>query len=859
MLHKMQKSTHKTHRNTPRIAKKIFLMIILIGFLFFLPFISALDSVWDQGPYYYWSFDEGSGTNVVDSAGHNNLTVTDQWSNLGKLDDAYNMSVDAGQDTGIRLNLINGSGSNLTFNWWLRINEVEAGAMMGINRDDANGKFNVQQYDSPSGDDLRLSLHDSAGQCNLEWADIGYDTWVMLTITINSSGATIWKNDATHIEGCDLNQYSIKDANLHLWETEDGNNDEKGFEFDEFGIWNRTLNSSEIVLLYNSGAGLAFGEGETVIADTSVNLTSLYPEDASAFSTSSVNFTINGTTSGYWNFTNATVYVWNSTELINSSYNVFTGNNNQANISIHSFDLDNYIWNTEFCWENATFSNCSFSDTGNLTFDIGATLINITHATDTWETSNATFIANFNILSGSEISLAQLLYNGTIYTISDTAVVGTTLTLTKEIDIPLNEDEFATEQKQFRFRFFYEGASNQTTDYYYQNVSFINLQLCNGTFETRSLNFTMYDELNQTILDTVTYPSSYEIYFDYWMGGGDVKKNYSFQNLSGGANYTFCLYPNTTFYTDMDLDYSAGGYAENNYYLRNSSISNVSQNFNLFLLPSALATKFYITIQQGADFVDGAIVQISKHFVGQGIYKTTSIKLTDDDGEFPFNADLDADYRFNIIKDGVVLDVIDKKASCEEAPCTFNLLIEEEGGSAFYGYNTLYAQNIVSNISFNRNTSIVTYNFVDTTGLANYFRLKVSQIRFNNASYVLCDTSTYASSGSIICNLTGYEGSFIAKGYISRSPELLDLIYGFIIDEDVIKETGLDLLFVSMGILITLVFAAAAMSKGNPSTIIFVFGITILGLKIIKFIPFSWVVISTIEIVIFFILMKLKI
>jgi len=61
-----------------------------------------------------------------------------------------------------------------------------------------------------------------------------------------------------------------------------------------------------------------------------------------------------------------------------------------------------------------------------------------------------------------------------------------------------------------------------------------------------------------------------------------------------------------------------------------------------------------------------------------------------------------------------------------------------------------------------------------------------------------------------------------------------------------------------MILIITLVIAGAVISKGNPSTVLFILGISILGLKLINLFPFSWVVVATLEVLIIFLIFKIK-
>jgi hypothetical protein len=386
--------------------------------------------------------------------------------------------------------------------------------------------------------------------------------------------------------------------------------------------------------------------------------------------------------------------------------------------------------------------------------------------------------------------------------------------------------------------------------------------LCNATYTNQALNLTFYDEVNQTNVDATANPTTIQGNFKYWIGTGSVYKNYTLNNLTSTVNNRqFCITPNSTMQLDSDITYSAVNYDTNNYYIRNATLTGISNDILLYLIPTAVGQKFYNTVQQGVVFIPNVIVQVQKFFVGLGVYKTVSIQLTDSDGKFPMYMTIDGQYRFNVIQDGVLLGTVDKTASCATTPCSVLIKITGTTNGAFDYYNSYYANQTVSTLTFDRTSKMIVYTFSDLTGLAHYFRLEVDSVNYQTNGSVICNVISYSTAGSLTCNMTGYYGDFTAQGYISRSPEKDDPlgILSFVIDEDVVANMGLDAIFLILGVLITLVFAAAVISKGNPSIIIFVFGAGILGLKLINLLPYSWVIVAVLEALIFYILIKLKV
>jgi len=537
---------------------------------------------------------------------------------------------------------------------------------------------------------------------------------------------------------------------------------------------------------------------------------------------------------------------------------------NQTVLNISNFVLNNYKWNVELCVENATDTVCQSATTNN-SFTVGASVLSTSYNTEVFETSRQSFGAKFNILSGAEVSIAQLIYNGTIYPISQISTEGDILTINKTIDIPLNYNSTGNQTNNFNFRFTYAGSQVQNSQIYSQTSNVINLILCNSQYTLDALNFSIRDEDTLLSLNSTANPVTWESTFYYWLGEGETYKNYSYQilNTTNYNNFSFCIDPylpsSYTFKTDANIKFSATDYSENEYNLRNSTLTNSTNNILLYLIPSALATKFYITVNQGIGFVTGAIVNVAKYFIGEGEYKTIAIKETDDSGQFPLYADLDEKYLFSVSKNGSVLGIVEKTLTCATAPCTEDIYLSDILNNPFAGFEDEYALNIYSNLTFNTTSRVVTYVFYDITGLANYFRLVVSELSYNTTTgATICDVYSYSSAGTLTCNLSGYNGDFKAMTYISRSPEKLDKVYSFFIS-DAVETLGLLGIILNIGIIITAVLCTAVASRGSPSAIVFILGLSILLLKIGGLFPLGWGIVAPIELILVWILMKAKV
>ena len=641
-------------------------------------------------------------------------------------------------------------------------------------------------------------------------------------------------------------------------------------------IFNSTLNinlgvkegSYHLLLYANNSVSGVWGLNDTIyfaVELTEPVVALISPEDNLGTENTTFLFEAN-TTAGNYTLTNATIYVWYNNEMMQSETNNSVAGTYDANVSFNlsGFSLGVYKWNVQVNYENTVLGihNSVFA-TNNRTLNIEAILSSITYNNNTYETKIETFAAEFDIVADSEISLAQLVYNGTNYTITNLTTTSTTLMLQKAIDIPFNLNTLTNETKSFFFRFTYGGGFIQETDEQEQNVSFINFQQCNTTYPAQSLNFTFFNEINQTNINATANPVSFESNWKYWIGSGGLYKTYTFQNLSSSLNnYQFCLYPyrpnNYTFRINGDIDFSATAFRENEHHLRNATLTNVSNDVLLYLLHTDYGTKFFLTFKQGTTLIEGATITIQKYFTGLGEFKTVGIQFSDDNGEATMWGEVDKIYKFFIVKDSELLGIVERNAICAVAPCTLSIIIEEAPTDLFEAYYETFVQNIVSTLGYNKTSKIITYSFVDTTGLANYFRLKVQRVMLNETKDVICNSQSFSTAGTLTCNLTGKSGEFKATTYVSRSPELIDKVLSVITDDDVLESLGLMGIFLVMALLITIVFAAAIIGRGSPSVVLWALAASIVLLKLAHLFPFTWAVVITLEVIIFFLISQVK-
>lgn len=507
------------------------------------------------------------------------------------------------------------------------------------------------------------------------------------------------------------------------------------------------------------------------------------------------NITVTGATSGVYNLSNITL-------------------SSKKNITIYANDTAENLNSSTFTWDYKVFENSQ------------------NYTTPVYETQLVSFTINLTYDNTASLT-ATLNYDGTSYTAINTGSGNNALFSTPSFNIPLIN---ATANKTFYWILNYNNSITVTPSQI-QTVNPLIVSQCNGTYTIKALNFTFFEEQNQTNLNATANPTTFLFNIKYWIGDGAVQKNYSYQNLSSSLNnFQFCLNENLSYQSDVDVQYFASNYAERTFYMRNHTISNVTQNITLYNLLSSEATKFTINLRQSTEVFADALVEIKKYYTGLNAYKLVMIGLTDAKGKFTTNIDLDQTYNFSVIKDGINYGNFVKEAICQVTPCEIDLnvdLITLNPNDVFYDY---FAQNVDYNLTQNDTEQMVYLDFQDTLGTAHYWRLLVTSTNLNNDTVItICDTTAYSTSGSMSCNYTGYEGELSAKVFISRSPEKLVDFINWVNSLDY-KTFGESAVLASVIIVLIIFFTGVR----NPVTALVLIPFALVVLKLIQLMPLTW-------------------
>ncbi|MFW6172896.1 MAG: hypothetical protein ACOC5T_04055, partial [Elusimicrobiota bacterium] len=377
-----------------------------------------------------------------------------------------------------------------------------------------------------------------------------------------------------------------------------------------------------------------------------------------------------------------------------------------------------------------------------------------------------------------------------------------------------------------------ETSYNSST--YYQNSSRIYYQKCGGSVTDDSLNFKVYDERNLSRLTDIDING----FFEFYLGEGTVKRN-STVSENNIDELEMCILPtnlNLTLDADIEYDFLNNTnltYGKRNYYFDGATVNSDVQDIKLYLLNSEYSTSFIQEVEdQQTSSVPGALIHTQRFYPGDGIYRTVQISKTDDNGKsVGFYEVEEVDYKHIIMLDReVILETESGKIVPESVPYT---LIFKTGEALLYPWNILEGNpEISTSLNFNESTNITTYSWIDSSGSVTSGNLLVYQEKHDAKNLLICNQSASFSSGSVTCDVSGYEGSFIAIG--SVQPDTMTDLINFVIStaKDIFGNTGIIIGFF-------IILTAGLAFIWNPTAMIIALNAATIFVNLIGFISFG--------------------
>lgn len=278
-----------------KLAKSLLLAVSLTGLLNLENIVQAQNNTLNAGLISYWKFDESSG-NAKDSSELNNILINNGSSyNSGKINNGTLIG-GGNKFSGLSNDFIIGT-NNFTISCWFK--SSGAGTRVGLMCNDPSWS-NVPAW--------RLACHESEG------GKLGFYSNSGNFLTPNNVLDNTWHQIVIVREGTGINQTKMYldgdnvvngtcSNNLTLNTLYLGNDGFPSFtavaEMDEVGIWNRALNSSEVLTLNNNRAGLSypFQTGISLNMSIGQDINNIPQVDFSIFSPSTNRMTIQETSS----------------------------------------------------------------------------------------------------------------------------------------------------------------------------------------------------------------------------------------------------------------------------------------------------------------------------------------------------------------------------------------------------------------------------------------------------------------------------------------------------------------------------------------------------------------------------------
>lgn len=385
------------------------------------------NSTFTNGLVAYWGFDSNSSGVFIDNVtGKYNLTclgdcpLSTTTKVLGS--SSYDSQGDDGAlIKGLTAGSLGGVGGNtVTINCWVYEDADQTYATFASFN--ASGEaFSIFEWLERNGAETWRPEFKTGGQKATGTA-VSSGQWYMLTTSVNAgSGQSYLNGNADGSSFSSVSWGATTDSFMIGGNGINYGGNKIDAKIDECAVWNRSLSAVEITGLWNNGDGLTF-VSEGIGAPTSINITlNSYPNNIYFTSKpqtiffNSTALIVNG------NFTNATLYVWNSTFYSWTNFSAIVGYPNATgkNLSLIISDDGSYKWNYKYCALNSTSDTvCEFA-TANRTFGIDTIppTINITYPTENLQllifNATANITINFTVSDGGVGLSSCWFFNGT--------------------------------------------------------------------------------------------------------------------------------------------------------------------------------------------------------------------------------------------------------------------------------------------------------------------------------------------------------------------------------------------------------------------------------------------------------------
>ena len=497
-----------------------------------------------------------------------------------------------------------------------------------------------------------------------------------------------------------------------------------------------------------------------------IDVTLLNPTDGQKIINTTIFFNATLTPTNL-NITNATLYVWDSSnvEIIKNDTDLNGGIELVVNWTRSGFLLgEDYHWNV---LAGANNTKVFWAD-DNFTFTASAlTEVVQVYNKSVLETTSQFFSQQINAISTVTSAAVEFWYNGSVHNAEATDLTGGVFNVSNVIDIPLSQ---VYSNKTFYWTWIFTTLTQtlkQNSTIFSHEVNRTNLVNCNSGQSNQTINFTTHNATNPFPIVNATF----KIALNHWLGSGNTRRNYSFEDVTETvSNFSFCISHNKTFHTDAVIEYDGIGSALNFYFLTNASLSNKSQTIPLYLLDNSKATLTELkTVDSARNPVEGITIQIQSYDIGTDTFYTVAMAKTSEGGaDLTYLNWYDTLYKFIFTQGGEVVKTT-SPYKISATPQIFGII----SGTVF---EFAKFEDMVYNLYYNSTTQNFVYTFTKPSGEVKSSCLRVIKrnITEDTTICLTCETST---SATLYCNVASHgNGTFIASIYGTGSMQWLDIL-----------------------------------------------------------------------------------
>lgn len=409
-----------------------------------------------------------------------------------------------------------------------------------------------------------------------------------------------------------------------------------------------------------------------------------------------------------------------------------------------------------------------------------------------------------------------------------TATTGTNLDLTTNyVNAPIAEvSQNTTVEALWFIELTYLNGSKRLDTSLGYNISVSNIYFSEGctgnTTDALAINFSFWDENN---LAEFTYGANdskvdLDATFTVYKDNININDTRSF-SLTNITDFQLCIPQGLELTTRGQIDYVKDDYDKRQFFYYDKTLNNQTQNESLYLLEISLATGITFVIEDGSGTeIADAYIYVDRYDTGTDTYKLVAMGLTDEDGEdYIFLRKFDVEYRVRIEEAGVQTYIDPNNRKISSSDNTVRIRTSEATLSGVINQFKTISYTLVND------TTNVIFTYSDSSSSASEYCLTVYKANSTNDGFI-CETCLTTNTGTITCDISDYDGTYIATAWVSINPKspiaqiVIDRIDSIWSDTDFGK-TGL---FGAFLIILTLGCIGAWM--GKVSTTI---GMTLLG------------------------------